>query len=171
MKDYRKESIRFVLKTEINLGESAALNLAMKLQECFYHRIGVVVDEGLFNGNDYVRQIVAKLEREMKFVQFYLNTMPEPTYDHLDKAKMAFADEQLDCIVGVGGGSTIDLAKGIATLLTNEGPALQYRGFGGGGRGGGDGEPRRVHQADADRYVPSSGARGSRDHRQRHEGG
>ena len=130
MKDYRKESMRFVLKTETNLGENAALGIAFKLQECSYYRIGIIVDEALFTGNDYVRQIVAKLQEEMEFVRQYLNTMPEPTYDHLDQAKKVFAGDQLDCVVGIGGGSTIDLAKGIATLMTNEGPALKYRGFG-----------------------------------------
>ena len=35
----------------------------------------------------------------------------------------------LDCLIGIGGGSTIDFAKGLATLLKNKGKALNYRGF------------------------------------------
>ena len=56
--------------------------------------------------------------------------MPEPTYDYLDKAKAVFSNPVLDCFVGIGGGSTLDLTKGLAVLKTNKGKAINYRGFG-----------------------------------------
>jgi len=56
--------------------------------------------------------------------------MPEPTYDFLDEVKGNFEKYELDCFIGIGGGSTIDLSKGLATLKTNKKNAIYYRGFG-----------------------------------------
>ena len=57
------------------------------------------------------------------------NSPREPTYDELDK----LAEEHpgpFEAIVGIGGGSTLDLAKGLSILQTNPGPSLKYRGSG-----------------------------------------
>ena len=43
--------------------------------------------------------------------------------------KKKFSGKSYDCLVGVGGGSTLDLTKGMAVLLTNEGEPLSFRGF------------------------------------------
>ena len=58
----------------------------------------------------------------------------EPNYDALDEYKLRFlsGDKKkplVDCFVGIGGGSVIDFAKGLATLTTNPGPAINFRGF------------------------------------------
>jgi len=53
-----------------------------------------------------------------------------PTTKHVN-ACLAFAKEkQIDSIVAVGGGSSMDCAKGTNFLLTNGGEMADYRGFG-----------------------------------------
>jgi alcohol dehydrogenase len=55
---------------------------------------------------------------------------PNPTSRHVE-AGVAFARPQnIDLIVSVGGGSSMDCAKGINFLLTNGGTMADYRGFG-----------------------------------------
>ena len=53
----------------------------------------------------------------------------EPTYQMLNSEKAYLKTKKIDCIVAIGGGSTIDFAKGISILYTNKGNALKYMGF------------------------------------------
>ena len=60
----------------------------------------------------------------------YSDVQPNPTnenvMDALEQAK-AFAP---DLFVAVGGGSSIDLAKAVSLLMTNDGPIERYAGIG-----------------------------------------
>lgn len=129
MKDYLKDDIRFILRTEMKVGDGIASQLVDNLKKNGWTRIGVVVDQGLYENNDYAVKIVEQLGEELSEVVLLVCEMPEPTYDYLDEVKIIFKERELDCFVGIGGGSTLDLAKGLATLQTNDGPALTYRGF------------------------------------------
>lgn len=53
----------------------------------------------------------------------------EPDYDYLDEVAAQFRADPVDAIVGVGGGSTMDLAKGVGILLRNPGRGIDYRGL------------------------------------------
>lgn len=54
----------------------------------------------------------------------------EPTYRELDDCLLSFAGEiKPDFIIAIGGGSLIDMAKGISILLTNPGKGIVYRGM------------------------------------------
>ena len=53
----------------------------------------------------------------------------EPTYKYLNKLANYFRGKDIDIVVAIGGGSTMDIGKGIAFLLTNKGNALEYKGF------------------------------------------
>ena len=44
---------------------------------------------------------------------FYLNSFTDPTEESVKEASRAFRNSQADCIIGMGGGSVIDLAKAI----------------------------------------------------------
>tara|TARA_B100001287_G_C22681046_1_gene530382 strand:- start:1836 stop:2858 length:1023 start_codon:yes stop_codon:yes gene_type:complete len=46
-------------------------------------------------------------------VIFYLNSFTDPTEESVKEASRAFRNSQADCIIGMGGGSVIDLAKAI----------------------------------------------------------
>jgi len=130
MKDYLTENIRFVMKTELLAGDRIARELPVHLKSRSWRKIGLVIDKGLYDSNDYVKEIAQLVENELEHVVLLLNEMAEPTYDYLDEAKTRFDGHQLDCFVGMGGGSTLDLSKGVATLKTNDGKAINYRGFG-----------------------------------------
>lgn len=130
MKNYLEEKIRFVIKTEMLIGDEIARDLPKHLKSYFWNEIGLVVDKGLYENNIYVKDIIELLHKGLKRVILLINEMPEPTYDYLDQVKTKFDDYDLDCFVGIGGGSTLDLTKGLATLKTNEGKAINYRGFG-----------------------------------------
>lgn len=90
-------------------------------------RIAVIVDAGL-RGNEHAGALLDELREAVPFVQVLENGVAEPDYDYLDEFRLQ-PEPGLDLIVGVGGGSTLDLAKAVSVLLTNPGAAISYRGF------------------------------------------
>jgi alcohol dehydrogenase class IV len=53
----------------------------------------------------------------------------EPTYADLDREYQPLTRKNVDFIVAIGGGSLLDLSKGISVLATNEGPGIALRGL------------------------------------------
>lgn len=130
MKDYLRENVRFIVRTEMLVGNEIAKELPNRLKDLELNRAGLVIDNGLYENNTYVKEIIELLKAQLEKVVLLVSKMPEPTYDYLDEVKVQFEAHDLDCFVGIGGGSTLDLAKGLATLKTNKGDAINYRGFG-----------------------------------------
>jgi alcohol dehydrogenase class IV len=120
-------TIEFELKTKVKIGECEYLNLPKYIAELKYKKIGLIFDKNL-KGVGYVDEIIDKISKEFS-VQSYTYCFSEPTYDILDTINEIFCEEKIDVFVAIGGGSVIDLAKGLATLSTNPGKAIQYRGF------------------------------------------
>src|SRR5438477_5055016 len=53
-----------------------------------------------------------------------------PTTKHVEAGREVAKARGVDCLVAVGGGSTMDVAKGVNFLLTNGGTMTDYKGFG-----------------------------------------
>ena len=53
----------------------------------------------------------------------------EPTYSHLEKKRINKKEKKIDVFIGIGGGSSVDFAKGLSVLYTNNKEAICYRGF------------------------------------------
>ncbi len=56
----------------------------------------------------------------------FQDTPPNPTEDAVDAALAVYRDAGCDGLVAVGGGSSIDLAKGVALMAAHDGPLEQY---------------------------------------------
>ncbi len=77
----------------------------------------------------FFSEILDKLESQSTNCLVQEIDITEPTYDYLESIRSNFVDEKLDAIIGMGGGSALDVAKGIAVLINNKNPAISYRGF------------------------------------------
>ena len=64
-----------------------------------------------------------------KGLAYLTKVMKEPKVKEITNEFKKKGYHKFDCFVAIGGGSTIDFAKGVATLLKNSGSGLQYRGF------------------------------------------
>jgi alcohol dehydrogenase class IV len=53
----------------------------------------------------------------------------EPETDEADELAMRLSDVECDAVVGIGGGSVLDLAKALGGLVRAEGRAADYQGF------------------------------------------
>jgi len=128
------QSFEFNLRTKTRFGANTSLNLGKYLKEFSFKKIGIIVDPAIVDLSIF-KKILKKIDDEhfdtVKIWKYNLGE--EPDYDSLDRIKVRFLDKNkeplVDCFVGIGGGSVIDFAKGLATLATNSGPARNYRGF------------------------------------------
>jgi len=134
MRQLESFQIEFNLKTKTKFGVRTATNLGRYLKELSFKKIGIIIDPGVYS-LEYMKEILGNIKEEgvskVKVWEYNLNA--EPDYDSLDKIKLYFWDRNskpvVDCFVGIGGGSVIDFAKGLSTLVVNPGKAITYRGF------------------------------------------
>ncbi|MDY6879148.1 MAG: iron-containing alcohol dehydrogenase [Desulfatiglans sp.] len=59
----------------------------------------------------------------------YFEVTPEPDPAIADQGAALAQTAKVDCVIGLGGGSTMDVAKAIGVLATNEGKAEDYVGL------------------------------------------
>lgn len=125
-----KDRFRFFLKTDVRYGVDELLNLPGYLEGYKFKNIALFVDGALKNLPNIKKVIKSCKNKFKKCTIFYYGIKEEPSYEYLDEVAKDFRKKKgLEVIVGIGGGSTIDFAKGIAVLMTNPGNALMYRGF------------------------------------------
>lgn len=105
------------------LAELSSLLLRRKLS-----RIFVVTDQRLAEVG-LVERVVELLRAAKLTSELFLGGEPEPAIDTALIATEAARQFQPDCILALGGGSNMDLAKVVAVLLTHGGQPSQYFGF------------------------------------------
>ena len=118
----------FMLHTDMRFGVGEVNKLPAYLRDFGWKNLALVVDSGP-TCNPAWQTVQAILEREFAIVARLQTRVTEPTYDYLDEARRPFMEKPIDGFVVVGGGSVLDLGKAISVLVTNPGPAIQYRGF------------------------------------------
>jgi alcohol dehydrogenase class IV len=89
----------------------------------------------LVDSNFLKTKYFKKIKKNIKNGFFFsIPTYSEPTYKVLEKVlfdvKVILKKKRFDTLVGVGGGSTMDISKAVAALLTNKNKNIKsYRGF------------------------------------------
>ena len=92
-------------------------------------RVLLVTDPGL-EAAGHPQRALAALDDTGLEVLLFDGVEENPTTRHVENGT-AFAQGQgIDCIVAIGGGSSMDCAKGINFLLNNGGSMADYKGFG-----------------------------------------
>lgn len=119
----------YTLHAHVNLrfGAQAANYLFEFIKERGWKNLGVVFDTGLLQ-NDYFVEFRKRLHDQCSVMHELENKESGPSYDYLDRSTDEFRNIGVDCIIAIGGGSTLDLGKAISVLLTNPGPGITYRG-------------------------------------------
>lgn len=109
-------------------GAGAILKLPDALLAEGWYKIGMIVDQNVA-GLPQINELIFLIGKKCDSLIIENCTISEPTYDYLEEIRTRFMGLGLEAMIGIGGGSTIDVTKGMAVLINNKGPALQYRGF------------------------------------------
>ena len=109
---------RFVLNETSYHGSGAITNIVPEIVARGFKKAFVASDPDLIKFG--VTQKVTKLldEAKVSYV-IYSNIQPNPTIENVQNGVKAFKEAKADCIIAIGGGSSMDTAKAIGIIITN----------------------------------------------------
>ena len=111
-------SVKFVLNETSYFGKGAREELAGEIQKRGFKKVFLVSDKSLVEAG-----VTAKVEEVLNRANvpydLYDEIKPNPTIKNVTDGVEACRNSGADLIVAVGGGSSIDTAKGISIVMTN----------------------------------------------------
>ena len=121
----------FQVQTKMYYGIGCSRNLPAFLSERGFSNIAFLVDEGVKKNSNYYFEIRNIAEKSVKNLHIQtIRGTEEPDYDYLDEVVGRIRDlGDVDVLVGIGGGSCLDITKAVSVLKTNKGKGIEYRGF------------------------------------------
>ena len=112
---------------EIVFGPGALAELGHCTTRLGARRPFFVTDSGLIEAG-WVDEAVAYLRQSELYPALWHDVTPNPKDHEIEAAFQRYAESGSDVIIGLGGGSCIDAAKGVAILSGNGGRILGYKG-------------------------------------------
>ena len=123
------EPFDFQPRTRVVFGSGSLKRLGELARELGFRRSLVVADRGLSDCG-YVEEAARLLKTSGVGVETFHDFGSDPDSRMVEAGRAFSAPLKIDSIIGLGGGSSLDCAKGINFLLTNGGRVQDYRGYG-----------------------------------------
>ena len=115
---------RFSFPTDIQFGPGASKLVADHLRELDFKRPIIVTDRGLAT-LPVLKNFVANLGVGLN-VHLFAGVHGNPTASQAMQGRDAFRAHQADCVVGIGGGAALDVAKVVALMAVHDGNVTEY---------------------------------------------
>jgi alcohol dehydrogenase len=119
----------FLVRTRVVFGDGALDQLGALARELGFTRTLLVADPGIV-ATGHVRRAAAILEASGISSHVFHEFDANPDTRMVEAGRAFAACHDVDSIVALGGGSSLDCAKGINFVLTNGGAMRDYRGHG-----------------------------------------
>ncbi len=116
-------------RTRVVFGAGTADRLGELSRENGASRVLVVSDEGIARAGHVDRAVASLSAAGIESVVF-TDVQSNPTTEDVERGLSVAREHRIDFLVAVGGGSSMDCAKGINFLLTNGGQMRDYWGIG-----------------------------------------
>ena len=109
---------RIILNETSYFGRGSREKLTEEIEARHFKKILVVTDKSLLKTGT-VTMVTDVLDKKQINYHVYDEVKPNPSVKNVQDGVKAAKDNNVDCIVAVGGGSSIDTAKAIAVIMTN----------------------------------------------------
>jgi len=112
---------------KIRFGVGALNTLADEANILGVKRALIVTDPGVYQSG-LAEPVKEQLSKARLSVEVFSEAEPEPTLPRLNAATKKLRKDNYDLLVGLGGGSSMDTAKGLSALLAHGGEGQDYTG-------------------------------------------
>lgn len=109
---------RIILNETSYFGRGAREKLTEEIEARHFEKVLVVTDKSLLETGT-VTLVTDVLDKKQINYHVYDGVKPNPSVENVQDGVKVAKDHEMDCIVAVGGGSSIDTAKAIAIIMTN----------------------------------------------------
>lgn len=128
-----KMNFNYYIPTRIIFGKGSVKELSK--HELFGKTAMIVTTNGKsVKKFGYLDTVVEELAKQNIKAVVFDKILPNPVKDHVMEAAQICREQNVDFVIGLGGGSAMDSSKSIAMMATNEGDYWDYVG-GGSGKG------------------------------------
>lgn len=123
-----KNLFTFQIVPEIIFGRGAVEKVGKEAKRQGGSKALLIGDAGIARAG-LLKKAEESLKKEGVKTVVFDGVEPEPWVEIADEAGEIAKEKNCDLIIGVGGGSSLDIAKAAAVLATNEGKARDYQGL------------------------------------------
>jgi alcohol dehydrogenase class IV len=116
---------RFSFPTSIHFGAGARRLVGAHLRDRGLQRPLIVTDKGLA-ALPLVAELKAELAATGLLPEVYGGVWGNPLASQVMNGAAAFTAHRADCVVGIGGGAALDVAKVVGLLATHPGDVIEY---------------------------------------------
>ena len=109
---------RFVLNETSYHGKGAINAIATEIEARGFKKAFVCSDPDLIKFN-VTKKVTDILDNANIAYEIFSDVKPNPTIENVQNGVAAFKASGADCIVAIGGGSSMDTAKAIGIIITN----------------------------------------------------
>ncbi len=117
----------FECPTRVFFGWGAARQAGDRLQELGVTRALLVTDPGVARAG-IADAVAGSIRAAGIAVTTFAGVQPNPTVGNVEAGQATWVQDRCDGIVGVGGGSAMDAAKGVGIVAANQGSVAEYTG-------------------------------------------
>ncbi len=120
-------SFNFFVKSNIVFGNGSINELPNVIKKYDFKKVMVVYDFGV-KAAGISNKVLEEIEKTGVEVIVFDKVIPNPTNEVVEEAAELAKAAKVDGFIAVGGGSSIDLAKAVNILMTNDGSIGEYGG-------------------------------------------
>lgn len=125
----RVKQFDFVSPTELVFGNGVSNDLGKHLKQLGVKKVLVVTDKVIMSVGIFDQMIPSLKDNNIEWA-VYDQVQPEPPVENCYEALDLYKSEGCNGVLGLGGGSAIDVAKATAMMVTNPGKYEDYVGIG-----------------------------------------
>ncbi len=120
--------ILFRTTPRILMGPGCIEKIGQEVQALKGRRILIVTDPGIVRAG-LLKPVEESLQRAGLFWSLFDRVEPDPAIEVMEECLETARRETADCMIGLGGGSSLDIAKVVSVRLTNPGTVDEFFGI------------------------------------------